>query len=136
MTAHDPRIEAMLKALSPGQKMWLRATGRSLWPLVFDGDSLHVERSASLVRGDVALIIDDHGRLVAHLVHSLEPVVTMSSTGTLDAPAVVVLGRVVAIRRGSLTVPVPRAVFRSVPVVATVLKRVPGLRGLVRLLRD
>lgn len=137
----DPRIEALLRALPAGQRMWLRAGGRSLWPLVLDGDQLQVERGdeAGLQRGDIALVVNPAGQLVAHLVEGTAPLVTVSSVGVVDPPSKEVLGRVVAVRRGALRLTLPRSahlVLRQVPVLSRTLKRVPGLRALVHRLRD
>lgn len=137
----DPRIEALLRALPFGQRMWLRAGGRSLWPLVLDGDQVQVlrEDESALRPGDIALVVNPAGALVAHLVKSTGPLVTVSSVGVVDPPAKEVLGRVVAVRRGALRLSIPRGAhlaLRQVPRVSSVLKRVPGLRSLVHRLRD
>ncbi|MDP3503329.1 MAG: hypothetical protein Q8S33_23545 [Myxococcales bacterium] len=137
----DPRIEALLRALPPGQRMWLRAGGKSLWPLVLDGDQVHVERGdeRALRRGDLALVVNPQGQLVAHLVEQTGPLVTVSSVGVVDPPAREVLGRVVAVRRGAVTLALPRGAhlaLRQVPRLSRALKRLPGLRHLVRRLRD
>ena len=137
----DPRVEALLRAFPAGQRMWLRAGGRSLWPLVLDGDQLQVERGdeVGLQRGDLALVVNPAGQLVAHLVEAVSPLVTVNAVGTVDAPAREVLGRVVAVKRGGLRLTLPRGAhlaLRQVPVVARALKRVPGLRALVRRVRD
>jgi hypothetical protein len=134
----DPRLRGLLLALSPGQTMWLSASGRSLWPLVLDRDSLKVERcdEAGVAPGDVA-VIDAPQSLVAHIVVQVGPVVTASSVGARDAPAPVV-GRVVAVRRGGRTVALPRSLrhaLRLVPGLALVLKRSDVLRAVVRRLR-
>lgn len=136
----DPRIEALLRALPPGQRMWLRAAGKSLWPLVLDGDQVHVERGDELAlrRGDIALVVNHQDQLVAHLVDATNPLVTVSSVGVVDPPAREVLGRVVAVRRGALTLRLTRGAhlaLHQVPRLARVLKHVPGLRSLVRRLR-
>lgn len=136
MPAHDPRIEALLRALAPGQRLWLRAGGRSLWPFVLDHDQLHVERGTRLERGDIALIVHPTGALVAHLVESVDPLVTVSSIGVADPPAIEVLGRVVAIKRGVVTFRLPAVALRQVPRLARALRRVPGLRHVVRRFRD
>lgn len=120
--------------------MWLRAGGRSLWPLVLDGDQLHVERcQVSAIRpGDVALVAFPKGPLVAHLVQQTAPLVTVSIVGVADPPSEL-LGRVVALRRRGVTVSLPRGtamVLRLLPSLATRLKAVPGLKTLVRRLRD
>ncbi len=131
----------LLRALPIGGRLWLRAGGKSLWPVLLDGDHLQVERGgeAALRRGDIALIVSDGGQLIAHLVQALAPLVTVSSVGVVDPPAREVLGKVVAVRRGGLRVELPRhgpVVLRGVPRVAKALKRVPGLRRLVRRVRD
>lgn len=136
-----PSHQDLLRALPLGAKLWLRAGGRSLWPLVLDGDQLHVQRTdeATLKPGDIALVVSPRGQLVAHLVQSLAPLVTVSSVGVVDPPAREVLGRVVAVRRGALRLDLPsqsHLVLRQVPRVARTLKGVPGLRRLVRLVRD
>lgn len=120
--------------------MWLRAGGRSLWPLVLDGDQLQVERcgAEAIGPGDIALVAFPKGPLVAHLVRQTAPLVTVSIVGVVDPPSEL-LGRVVALRRKGVTVSLPRgtaAVLRWLPGVATRLKTVPGLKGLVRRLRD
>ena len=137
----DPRLEALLRALHPGQRLWLRAGGRSLWPLVLDRDQLLVERGdeAALKRGEIALVVDDRDRLVAHLVEALRPLRTVSSVGVVDAPAKEVLGKVVAVRRGERTVRLVRGarhLLKLVPPTARVFKRVAVLRLFVQLLRD
>ena len=137
----DPRIEELLRALQPGQRMWLRAGGRSLWPLVLDRDQLLIERGgeAELKRGQIALFVDRHDQLVAHLVEALGPLRTVSSVGVVDEPAKEVLGRVVAVRRGDRTVQLRRGtrhLLKLVPPAARVLKRVVLLRAFVQLLRD
>jgi hypothetical protein len=137
----EARHHDLLRALPLGARMWLRAGGRSLWPLVLDNDQLQVERgdASQLHLGDIALIENHQGQLVAHLVQSLEPLVTVSSVGVVDPPAREVLGRVVALKRNGLRLDLPRRghlVLRHVPTVARALKRVPGLRQLVRKVRD
>jgi hypothetical protein len=134
----DPRLRGVLLALSPGESMWLSAAGRSLWPLVLDGDSLKVQRcdEHGVAPGDLA-VIDAPRSLVAHIVVQVNPVVTASSVGVRDASAPV-LGRVVAVRRRGRTVALPRSVrhaVRVVPGLAVVLKRSSLVRAVVRALR-
>lgn len=137
----DPRVEALLRALRPGQRMWVRAGGKSLWPVVLDDDQLLIERGPEheLRRGDLALVVNQRGRLVAHLVDSLRPLVTVSSVGVADEPAKEVLGKVVAVRRKGVTLRLPvgsRLLMRQVPRAARLLKRVVLVRAFVHLLRD
>jgi len=81
--------------------MWLPAGGRSLWPLLRPGDSLKVQRVApsDVRQGDVAVVVVPSGLLIAHVVVSTNPFCTASLAGVMDAPALEVLGRVVAYRR-------------------------------------
>lgn len=137
----DPRYKALLEDLSPGQAMWLKTGGNSLWPIVFSGDVLRVERCGpeDVRKGDVAVVENRHGQLIAHLVVETSPVRTASSNGTLDEPPKQVLGRVTAFRRGQVVVPLPRSlapVLGEVPGASRALRRVPGAAFLVRLLRD
>lgn len=139
--ATDARFKALLVALAPGQVMWLRAAGNSLWPFVRDGDSLQVRRcgEGDVRRGEVAVVEAASGELVAHLVVGVRPVRTASTNGREDAPPKAVLGRVTALRRRGVLVPLPavaRWVLRWVPGAAHALRRVPGAGVLVRRLRD
>lgn len=137
----DERFKALLEARAPGEVMWLRAAGNSLWPFVRDGDSLRVLRcgDGGVRRGDVAVVETAEGLLVAHLVVAVAPVRTASSNGREDAPPRAVLGRVTALRRRGRVVPVPGAarwLLRWVPALSRALRHVPGARALVRRLRD
>ncbi|MEW5739921.1 MAG: hypothetical protein AB1938_13395 [Myxococcota bacterium] len=142
MTARtDSRFKALLESLAPGQVMWLSAGGNSLWPFVLDGDSLQVRRCGEedVRRGDVAVVVAASGELVAHFVVGVAPVRTASSNGRLDAPARAVLGKVLAVRRRGVVLPLPAAarwVLRWVPAASNVLRRVPGAGALVRRWRD
>jgi mycothiol synthase len=134
--------EALLRGLPEGGVMWLAAAGRSLWPLLRDGDSLRVVRvtgEAALAPGDVAVVKLPSGVLAAHLVVSTAPLQTASTAGVPDPLPLEPLARVTGFRRGELVRPWPRAtrlVLRWWPASARQLKRVPGLRALVRRLRD
>lgn len=132
---------ALLRGLAPGGVMWLRAGGKSLWPLLRDGDSLRVERCAEpdLAAGDVAVVAFPDGRLVAHLVVATRPLRTASSVGVLDPLPLEALGRVTGFRRGERAWPWPRALgrlLRWVPGTARVAKALPGARALIRRVRD
>lgn len=121
--------------------MWLRASGKSLWPLLRDGDSLRVERcaEASLRRGEVAVVKLPGGVLAAHLVAATQPLQTVSSVGVFDPLPVEGLGRVTGFRRGGLVAPWParaRLVLRFLPDAARALKRLPLAKTVARLLRD
>ncbi|MBZ4420959.1 GNAT family N-acetyltransferase [Myxococcus sp. RHSTA-1-4] len=99
----------VLEALPPGQRLWVRGAGRSLYPLLRGGDSVRVLRCGpgAMSRGDVALVRQGR-QLVAHVVVSTEPWATASLVGGMDPPGGVTLGRVVAVRRGQWVLPLPR----------------------------
>jgi L-amino acid N-acyltransferase YncA len=101
-------ITALIEATPLGQQLWLRGAGRSLYPLLRSGDSVRVLRCEpeELARGDVALVRVGR-RLIAHVVLSTGPVVTASLLGRED-PEGVPLGRITALRRGLLVLPLPR----------------------------
>ncbi len=133
--------EALLRALPTGGVMWLPARGKSLWPLLRDGDSLRVQRldEAALKMGDVAVVKLPGDILAAHIVVALNPLRTASSVGVVDAAALEVLARVTGFRRRGATHEWPAlaaSVLRWLPRLSRSLKRVPGARSLARLLRD
>lgn len=139
--AIDPRLLALLRALEPGRRMWLSSGGRSMWPLIVHGDRLCVERVGphGVREGDVAVLCFGEGLVVAHLVTCAAPLRTVSSVGVVDPPGAELLGRVVALRRGALRLPWPRALSRALrhlPALAALSKRLPLARRLVRALRD
>jgi hypothetical protein len=139
--AVDSRILDLLRALPPGKRLWLSAGGCSMWPFILSGDHLQVERLSPVVlrSGDVAVLLFGEDLLVAHLVADVAPLRTVSSVGVVDPPGAALLGRVVALRRGAVTLPVSaalRPLLRAIPSTAAWLKRVPGARRLVRRLRD
>lgn len=131
--------ERLLRALPPGGHIWLRAGGRSLWPLVLDADQLLVERGTDLRPGDIAIVGWPDQPLVAHFVRSTEPLITVSIVGVEDPPEAEALGRVIAIKRGARRLDLPRSsamLFAWLPRSARWLKYLPGARSLVRRLRD
>lgn len=133
--------EALLRASPIGAVMWLKAAGKSLWPLVRDGDSLRVQRveAASLHPGDIAVVKLPNGVLAAHIVVSTQPVRTASSVGVEDPPPLEVLARVTAFRRKDVVYEWPSyasPALRLLPSASRALKSLPGLRHLVRLVRD
>lgn len=130
--------ETLLRGLSPGAVMWLRAAGNSLWPLLRDGDSLRVERASSVRLGELAVVKLPGGPLAAHLVVSLEPLQTSSSVGVLDPLPLELLGRVTGFRRSGVVHEWPeprRLLLRFLPSSARALKRLPFARRVVRLIR-
>ncbi|MBU8896136.1 GNAT family N-acetyltransferase [Corallococcus sp. M34] len=112
MARQPPAADALLDLLDTlphGHRLWVRGAGRSLYPLLRSGDAVRVQRCGmeSLAPGDVALV--RRGRqLTAHVVCSTEPWTTASLLGNLDPPGGEPLGRVVAVRRGRVVLPLPR----------------------------
>ena len=100
----------LLEALPSGRSLWLTGLGRSMVPLLWPGDAVRVLRCGeeSLAAGDIALVLRLDGRLSAHLVVRTGPLETRSFLGTPDVLQRV-LGRVSAVRRGRLQLPVPRS---------------------------
>ncbi|MCP3144282.1 GNAT family N-acetyltransferase [Pyxidicoccus xibeiensis] len=130
----------VLESLPPGQRLWVRGAGRSLYPLLRSGDSVRVLRCGpgQLARGDVALM--RRGRqLVAHVVVSTRPWRTAALLGSEDPPGGVTLGRVVAVRRGQWVLPLPRpfrpALWVTQQTLALAWAR-PGTRVVYRRVRD
>jgi RimJ/RimL family protein N-acetyltransferase len=141
MTDRHPADLAALIELTPhGRHLWIRGAGRSLYPLLRSGDAVKVLRCApsELARGDVALIRVER-RLIAHVVVSTEPLVTASLLGGKKDPAGVALGRITALRRGALILPLPRltrpALFLGQRLLSSVWAR-PRAREALRGLRD
>jgi RimJ/RimL family protein N-acetyltransferase len=132
-------LAALVEATPAGRQIWLRGAGRSLYPLLRSGDSVRVLRCApeGLARGDMALVRVGR-RLVAHVVVSTEPLTTASLLGGRD-PAGVALGRITALRRGSLLLPLPRlsrpTLFLGQRLLSGLWAR-PQAREVVRQLRD
>lgn len=137
---HRADLIALLEQSPPGTRLWVRGTGRSLYPLLRSGDSVQVERCGpeALARGDVALVRGRRG-LTAHVVTSTEPLVTASLLGSVDPEGGVPLGRVVALRRGRWVIPLPRPsrplLFLTQRTLSSAWAR-PGARGLYRGARD
>lgn len=132
-------LTVLIESTPPGRQIWLRGAGRSLYPLLRSGDSVRVLRCEpeELARGDVALLRVGR-RLVAHVVTSTEPLVTASLLGVKD-PEGVALGRITALRRGRLTLPLPRLVRPTLFLGHRLLSQLwsrPGTRQALRRLRD
>ncbi|MGV3624675.1 MAG: hypothetical protein ACO1OB_27900 [Archangium sp.] len=133
--------EALLRASPIGAVMWLKAAGKSLWPLLRDGDSLRVQRIelAALRLGELAVVKLPGGVLAAHIVVSLEPLETESIVGVKDPSPVELLARVTAFRRNDVVHEWPSyasPVLRFLPSASRALKSLPGLRRLIRFVRD
>jgi hypothetical protein len=83
--------------------MRIEVRGRSMWPLLWPGDSLLVERCAveALGEGDLAVLVRADGALICHGVIATRPLMTAGITGTVDA-ALEPIARAVRVRRGTL----------------------------------
>ncbi len=133
-------LSALLEQSPMGTRLWVRGTGRSLYPLLRSGDSVQVERCGpeALAPGDVALVRGRRG-LTAHVVTSTLPLVTESLLGGVDTDEGLPLGRAVALRRGRLVIPLPRPsrhmLLLAQRALASAYER-PGARGLYRRVRD
>jgi len=133
-------LAGFLERSPMGTRLWVRGTGRSLYPLLRSGDSVQVERCGpeTLARGDVALVRGRRG-LTAHVVTSTQPLVTESLLGAVDEDETVLLGRVVAVRRGRLAIPLPRPSRRMLLLTQRALASTwarPEARVLYRRVRD
>jgi Peptidase S24-like len=118
--------------------VWLRAQGRSMWPLIRDGDEVWVRACTDIAKGQVLV-----GRIgtqwIAHLVERTAPLLTVSLSGRPDAPFEMVLGRVEKIRRGRREWPLPAPlgiVLRHVPKMGRKARANEWLRACWRVLRD
>lgn len=96
-------VAKFLEARPVGALMWIRVHGRSMFPVLRSGDSLHVLRCgpSDVRRGDIAVARRPGGQLVAHLVVSERPPVLTTFRGGMDPIGTEVLGRVVAVRSSS-----------------------------------
>lgn len=117
LSAGSPRLlrvvvdlPKILELRARGSKTWVRAVGRSMIPLYFSGEELLVERcdEGALLPGDVAVMAGARSELIAHVVASVNPLVTASYLGQRDRGRLHVLGRVVAFRRFGRQLAVPR----------------------------
>ncbi len=118
--------------------VWLQAQGRSMWPLIRDGDEVWVRACTTFGAGQV-LVGRIKDQWIAHLVEQVHPLQTVSLSGLADAPFEVVLGRVERIRRGSRVwrFPVSLAFFlRAVPKLGRRARSSKVLRSCWRMLRD
>jgi len=99
----------VLERADLGARIWVRGIGRSLYPLLRSGDTVRVERcvAGALRPGDIAVLRAMGGELVVHVVVSIAPLATASLLGDEDAPGLRVLGKVVAVRRARLVLPIP-----------------------------
>jgi mycothiol synthase len=108
-------VADVLEAAERGARLWVRGLGRSMLPLIRGGDPVRVQRCShgDLRVGDVAVLRRSSGGLTAQVVIALEPLKTASLLGVPDLGGYRVLGRVVALRRGPLVVPLPRVARRG-----------------------
>lgn len=107
-----PDLVGLLRALPAGKTVWVEVRGRSMWPLLWPGDQLKVQRCgpSDFARGDVAVMARDN-LLVSHFVIALAPFTTASIIGTVD-DALEPLGRAIAVRRKGRELPLWRPASR------------------------
>jgi len=99
---------AAVKALRAGLAVDARMRGGSMWPLLRTGDWIRIEptMTASLSRGDIAVVHDERG-VVAHRVVSVEPLILRGDRLAANDPPYdpsALVGRVRALRRGPLAI--------------------------------
>lgn len=141
MTAPTLGYLQLLEALPQGGRLWLRAGGRSMWPVLLEGDQLLVIRCSeqNLQKGDLAVVtLADEPVLVAHAVKSLGPLVTVSLGGVSDPRDVIALAKVIAVRRGDRKVELPRftpVLIQALMFSSAVLKHLPFARTVARTIR-
>jgi hypothetical protein len=92
----------LFHALPPGRGLWVTGFGRSMWPLLGDGDALHLVRAdeADLHAGELVLCVLPGGQPAVHLLLSHSPRRTAGLFRRDDPTAEALLGRLVAVRRG------------------------------------
>lgn len=131
------QITELLRALEPGQVAWVPVAGVSLWPLLRTADQVRLCRASerALAQGDLALLARPDGQLICHLVASTTPLRTASSAGVEDPPGLEVLGRVDAVRRSGVRVPLPTASRPAVRLAVAAWRGVRG-NGLLRATRE
>ena len=122
-----PSMAGLLEAIPRGQKVWITARGRSLWPLLRGGEQLHVQRCEAdeLEPGDLSVLLTPEKLLVAHVVVNTDPLETASFNGRMDPAGWKPLGRVVAVKVGGRAVPMPRRLIRSGQRAWSALARLP-----------
>jgi hypothetical protein len=93
---------ALFRALPPGRGLWVTGFGRSMWPLLGDGDVLHLLRAdeADLHAGELVVCVLPGGKPAVHLLLSHSPRRTAGLFRQDDPTAEALLGRVAAVRRG------------------------------------
>lgn len=105
----------------PGARHWLDTFGASMSPFLHTGDAVLVERGATAIAGDIALLARADGQLVAHLVTCAQPLRTSTLLGFEDPPGLELLGRAVAVRARGVELAVGPALRRSLVAAHSVL---------------
>lgn len=93
----------LFRALPPGRGLWVTGFGRSMWPLLREGDVLHLVRAdeAELLAGDLVVCVLPGGKPAVHLLLSRSPRRTAGLFRADDPTAEALLGRVASVRRGA-----------------------------------
>jgi RimJ/RimL family protein N-acetyltransferase len=124
---------AAFRGKPPGTRWWLRGLGASMWPLLSAGDALEVERLGpeGLRGGELAVLADVRGAPVAHLVRAVSPLRTAGFLRPDDGQPLEPLGRVRAVQRGPVRLPVGAVLGRAAVGLHGVLTR-PQVMPLLR----
>lgn len=92
----------LFRSLPAGRGLWVTGFGRSMWPLLRDGDALHLVRAdeAELHAGEMVVCVLPGGQPAVHLLLSHSPRRTAGLFRRADPTAESLLGRVATVRRG------------------------------------
>jgi mycothiol synthase len=118
----------LFRTLPPGRGLWVTGFGRSMWPLLRDGDALHLLRAdeADLHAGELVVCVLPGGQPAVHLLLSHSPRRTAGLFRRDDPTAEALLGRVGAVRRADGTERIPNELTRPLLL---------GLHGTARAVR-
>ena len=131
----------ILEGRPKGATLWMRIHGRSMYPLLWSGQSLRIVRCGpeDVSVGDIAIGRRPDETLVAHVVAETGPVRLSTFFGSLDPVGTEILGRAAAVKtRGGRVIPLPRWTGRLVVPIRAGLRlvnRTPGLRFGARAVR-
>ena len=92
--------EDLLQQWPQGKSLWMRVRGRSMYPVLWSGQSLKVVacRPEDVAVGDIAVGRLPGGIVAAHVVVQVAPPRMSSFAGRLDPAETLILGKAVAVR--------------------------------------
>lgn len=129
----------LLQSLLPGDCMWVRVGGTSMWPVLLNGDRVLVRRvdENALHVGDIAALILAGGVPAAHFVSAVDPLRTEGTAGITDVKVLRVIGKIEAVKRWNVRFNLKNVTWalRQWPLAYQLARRVPGLQKLGRALR-